>query len=107
MMRRTHTISIRPSASQNTQLITIAKACAKLWNEVTYRRRQSFFAGKINWDWADLYDKYKSTVGASTAQQIERKNSESWVPSLPCLINQEKKNAKKYQNHKTSGLLES
>jgi len=77
-LRRTNTIALAPTTKQTQQLHTITDACARLWNEVTYRRRQSFFNGNINWIWRDLYDKYKGVVGAATAQQIERKNGEAW-----------------------------
>lgn len=56
----------------------IADACARLWNELNYRRRQSFFKGRLNWESRDLYDKYKSVVGSATAQQVQRKNNEAW-----------------------------
>ena len=77
-LQRTNTIALTPTQKQDQQLHTIADACARLWNEVTYRRRLSFFKGSLNWEWRDLYDKYKGVVGAATAQQIERKNGEAW-----------------------------
>lgn len=77
-MRRTNTIALAPTPEQSQRLYTIADACARLWNEISYRRRQSFFAGKICWEWQDLYDQYKGVVGSATAQQIERKNGEAW-----------------------------
>jgi putative transposase len=58
--------------------LEIADACACLWNELNYRRRQSFFRGEVNWESRDLYDKYKNVIGSATAQQIQRKNSEAW-----------------------------
>ena len=67
-----------PSVKQHQRLLQLADNCSRLWNEITYRRRQSFFKGKINQEWHDLYDKYKGVLGAATAQQIERKNSEAW-----------------------------
>lgn len=77
-MRRTNIIALAPTLEQDQQLHTIADTCAQLWNEINYRRRQSFFTGTINWEWRDLYNKYKGIVGSGTAQQIERKNGEAW-----------------------------
>ncbi len=77
-MKRTNTFALAPTEEQHKHLLEIADDCARLWNELNYRRRQSFFRGKINWESRDLYDKYKSVVGSATAQQIQRKNSEAW-----------------------------
>lgn len=77
-MRRTNTIALAPTQTQSQRFHAIAENCARLWNEVTYRRRQSFFTSTINWKWRDLYDKYKGGIGSATAQQIERKNTEAW-----------------------------
>jgi len=49
-----------------------------LWNEVNYRRRQSFFNGEIDWNTDEEYNKYKRLVGSATAQQIIIKNNETW-----------------------------
>ena len=67
-----------PTSKQSQRLHTIADACARLWNEINYRRRQSFFAGAIDWEWRELYKRYKGIFGSATAQQIERKNQETW-----------------------------
>ena len=77
-MRRTNTFSLAPTEKQEAFLMERADGCARLWNELTYRRRQSFFDGKINWSSKDLYDKYKGIVGSATAQQIQRKNNDAW-----------------------------
>ncbi|MDP6493929.1 MAG: transposase, partial [Dehalococcoidia bacterium] len=78
-MRRTNTFALSPSLEQDARLHDIADGCARLWNEISYRRRQSLFnAGKVDWNTRDLYDRYKGIIGSATAQQIERKNSESW-----------------------------
>jgi putative transposase len=74
-MRRTNTSALAPSTSQNQRLLVIADGCARLWNEITHRRRKALCSGKIDWAWSDLYDKYKGLVGSTTAQQIERKNN--------------------------------
>jgi len=77
-MKRTNTFALAPTEEQHQRLLKIADACSRLWNELNYRRRQSFFRGKINWESRDLYDKYKNIIGSATAQQIQRKNSEAW-----------------------------
>ena len=77
-MRRTNTFALVPTKKQHQRLLEIADACSRLWNELNYRRRQSFFKGDINWESRDLYDKYKGIIGSATAQQIQRKNSEAW-----------------------------
>ncbi|MDP7492391.1 MAG: transposase [Candidatus Undinarchaeales archaeon] len=78
-MRRTNTFALSPSLEQDERLHELADGCARLWNEISYRRRQSIFnADKVNWNTKDLYDRYKCIIGSATAQQIERKNSEAW-----------------------------
>lgn len=77
-MKRTNTFALAPTKKQNERLLEIADACARLWNELNYRRRQSFFKGEINWGSKEFYDKYKGIMGSATAQQIQRKNSETW-----------------------------
>jgi len=77
-MKRTNTFALAPTREQQERLLEIADACARLWNELNYRRRQSFFKGEINWEGRDLHDKYKSVIGSATAQQIQRKNNEAW-----------------------------
>lgn len=84
-MKRTNTFALSPSKGQHQRLLQIADACARLWNELNYRRRQSFFRGEIDWESRDLYDKYKGVVGSATAQQIQRKNSEAWRSFLALL----------------------
>ena len=56
-------------------------AHAPLWNQITYRRRQEYFAedGDV-WDaeYTDLYDEYAPILGKAACQQLTRKNSEAW-----------------------------
>ncbi|ELY93723.1 transposase [Natrialba taiwanensis] len=56
-------------------------AHAPLWNQITYRRRQAYFAedGDVwNAEYTDLYDQYAPILGKATCQQVARKNSEAW-----------------------------
>jgi putative transposase len=55
-------------------------AHAPLWNQITYRRRQAYFANDEDvWDaeYDDLYDEYAPVLGKAACQQVARKNSEA------------------------------
>jgi putative transposase len=58
---------------------------AVLWNKVNYKRRQSFFAGSIDWDTRSEYEEFKRILGSATTQQIIRKNDEAWRSFLKLL----------------------
>ncbi len=84
-MKRTNTFAVRPLSETGEQLLRdLLDASAALWNEVNYQRLMRYndedgFGGDV-WD-ADtgsLEGKYKGVLGASTAQQVIRKNSEAW-----------------------------
>jgi putative transposase len=84
-MKRTNTFAVRPLSDTGEQLLRdLLDASAALWNEVNYERLMRYndedgFEGDV-WD-ADtgrLEGKYKGVLGASTAQQVIRKNSEAW-----------------------------
>jgi putative transposase len=49
-----------------------------MWNQITYKRRQSFFNGQMDWTTDDAYHYYKKIIGSATAQQIIRKKNEAW-----------------------------
>ncbi|MFC6977098.1 RNA-guided endonuclease InsQ/TnpB family protein [Halomicroarcula sp. GCM10025709] len=85
-MKRTNTFAVRPLSDDGEQLLRdLLDASAALWNEVNYQRLMRYndkggFEGEDVWD-ADtgsLEGKYKGVLGASTAQQVIRKNSEAW-----------------------------
>jgi putative transposase len=85
-MKRTNTFAVRPLSDDGEQLLRdLLDASAALWNEVNYQRLMRYndedgFEGEDVWD-ADtgrLEGKYKDVLGASTAQQVIRKNSEAW-----------------------------
>ena len=84
-MKRTNTFTVRPLSGDGEQLLRdLLDASAALWNEVNFQRLMRYnnedgFEGDV-WD-ADtgaLEGKYKGVLGASTAQQVIRKNSEAW-----------------------------
>lgn len=77
-MRRTNTFIVRPSKAEEPVLYALLDNSARLYNELNYQRRQSYFAGSISWDYDELYHYYKKLIGSTTAQQIVRKNTESW-----------------------------
>ncbi len=105
-MKRTNTFALAPTKKQHRQLSEIADACARLWNELNYRRRQSFFKGKINWESRDLYNKYKGIVGSATAQQIQRKNNEAWKSFFALLTKSRGKTPTTHTKGGTAALLE-
>jgi len=77
-MKRCNTFCIAPTSKQHIELMTVATNCAKLWNEITFRRRQSFFKHRMNWNTKDIYMKYSKLIGSASTQQIIRKNDEAW-----------------------------
>jgi putative transposase len=86
LMKRTNTFAVRPLSNTGEQLLRdLLDASAALWNEVNYQRLMRYndedgFGGENVWD-ADtgsLEGRYKGVLGASTAQQVIRKNSEAW-----------------------------
>ncbi|MWV39005.1 RNA-guided endonuclease TnpB family protein [Natrialba sp. INN-245] len=85
-MKRTNTFAVRPLSNEGEQLLRdLLDASAALWNEVNYERLMRYndedgFEDEDVWD-ADtgrLEGRYKGVLGASTAQQVIRKNSEAW-----------------------------
>ncbi len=77
-MRRTNIFKLKPTEEQEAKLFELADACSRMWNEVTYKRRQTFFEGEVDWSTDEQYHKYKKLVGSATAQQIIRKSNEAW-----------------------------
>ncbi|AOW79518.1 IS1341-type transposase [Halodesulfurarchaeum formicicum] len=84
-MKRTNTFAVRPLSDTGEQLLRdLLDASAALWNEVNYQRlmryndEDGFDGGVWDADTGRLEGKYKSVLGASTAQQVIRKNSEAW-----------------------------
>ena len=85
-MKRTNTFAVRPLSDTGGQLLRdLLDASAALWNEVNYQRLMRYndedgYEDEDVWD-ADtgqLEGQYKGVLGASTAQQVIRKNSEAW-----------------------------
>ena len=84
-MRRTNTFAVRPLSDDGEQVLRrLLDASAALWNETNYQRLMRYndepgFDGDV-WDapTSQLEGQYKGVLGASTAQQVIRKNSEAW-----------------------------
>jgi len=78
-MQRTNTFILAPTVKQERILRERATNCAKLWNEVTYHRRQAYINYQpIDWQCLGLYRKYSPLIDSATTQQIIRKSNESW-----------------------------
>ena len=84
-MKRANAFAVRPLSDSGEQVLRdLLDASAALWNEINYQRLMRYndedsFEGDV-WD-ADtgaLEGRYKDVLGASTAQQVIRKNSEAW-----------------------------
>ena len=76
--RRTNMFRLSPNKEQEQRLFELADNCARMFNEVNYKRRQSFFSGNFDWNTDFFYHKYKKFIGSATAQQVTRKNNEAW-----------------------------
>ena len=76
-MRRTNTFRLSPTKEQEQKLFLLADNCARMFNEINYKRRQSLFSGNFDWNTDEFYHKYKKVIGSATAQQVIRKNNEA------------------------------
>lgn len=85
-MKRTNTFAVRPLSPTGEQLLRdLLDASAALWNETNYERLIRY-EDEVGYENEDVWDadtgslegKYKDILGASTAQQVIRKNSEAW-----------------------------
>ncbi len=80
-MKRSVTVKLQPSKTQEKILFELADAGAKVWNRVNYLRRQQYFQDKIvdfNKTEKRVYEEFKKEIGSATVQQITRKNAEAW-----------------------------
>ncbi|MHA2061698.1 MAG: helix-turn-helix domain-containing protein, partial [Candidatus Sifarchaeia archaeon] len=69
-MRRTNTFKLCPTKEQERELFRRADACARMWNQLTYKRRQSFFNHTMDWTSDEVYHHYKKVIGSASAQQL-------------------------------------
>ncbi|RLG36381.1 MAG: hypothetical protein DRN91_08100 [Candidatus Alkanophagales archaeon] len=77
-MRRTNTFNLNLGKEEEVILHEWADNCSRMFNEINYKRRQSFFSGEFDWNTDEFYHKYKKLIGSATAQQIIIKNNEAW-----------------------------
>ena len=78
-MRRTNTFEVVPESDADEELLRrVMDASASLWNELTYERRQNFFASDSVWDTDDYRKRYVGVLGSASAQQVIRKNDQAW-----------------------------
>ncbi len=79
-MKRTNEFEVVPQSDEDEELLRrLLDASAALWNEINYQRRTNFNDpdGDV-WEIDEYRGRYGGTLGASTVQQIERKNREAW-----------------------------
>jgi putative transposase len=79
-MKRTNPFEVVPQSEADKELLRrLLDASAALWNEITYERRENYAApdGDV-WEISEYRGRYGGVLGASTVQQIERKNREAW-----------------------------
>jgi putative transposase len=79
-MKRTNTFDVVPQSDADEELLQrLLDASAALWNEINYERRENYADPDADvWDISEYRGRYGGTLGASTVQQIERKNREAW-----------------------------
>jgi putative transposase len=85
--RRTNVVRLLPNGFQERRLRRLADACARLWNELNYERRQQFFNHQhvdFRGTWSKYYEKYKNVLGVN-AQAVMQKNNEAWNSFLHLL----------------------
>ena len=79
-MRRANTFEMVPQSDEDEELLRrLLDASAALWNEINYERRENYADSDGDvWDISEYRGRYGGVLGASTVQQIERKNREAW-----------------------------
>ncbi|ASA78275.1 RNA-guided endonuclease TnpB family protein [Thermococcus sp. 5-4] len=80
-MKRTVTVKLHPSKTQEKALFELSDISAKAWNRANYLRRQEYFQGKpIDFlkTQKTVYEEFKREIGSATVQTIARKNAEAW-----------------------------
>jgi putative transposase len=85
--RRTNVVRLLPNGAQERRLRKLADACARLWNELNYERRQQFFNHQrvdFRGTWSKYYEKYKGLLGVN-AQAVLQKSNEAWNSFLHLL----------------------
>ena len=84
---RTNVVRLLLNGYQGRRLRRLADACARLWNELNYERRQQFFNHQrvdFRGTWVKYYGKYKGLLGVN-AQAVMQKSNEAWNAFLHLL----------------------
>ena len=79
-MKRANVFEVVPQSNEDEELLRrLLDASAALWNEINYERRENYADpdGDV-WEISEYRGRYGGVLGASTVQQIERKNREAW-----------------------------
>jgi len=101
-------LELKPDKQTEAQLKALASTASKLWNEITYERRQQFFQTKqvdLKGTYKKYYEKYKKLIGSATTQQILNKNNETWKAFFALLKKRHKVNPPGYKKHGKSRKL--
>ncbi|WP_336135409.1 RNA-guided endonuclease InsQ/TnpB family protein [Natronomonas amylolytica] len=79
-MKRANTFEVIPQSDEDEELLRrLLDASAALWNEINYERRGNYADPDCDvWGISEYRGCYGGVLGASTVQQIERKNREAW-----------------------------
>jgi putative transposase len=99
--KRTNVVRLLPNGAQERKLRKLADACARLWNEVNYERRQQFFNHQrvdFRGTWVKYYEKYKGILGVN-AQAVLQKNNEAWSSFFSLLRLKKEGKLPPYMNH--------
>jgi putative transposase len=80
--RRTNRVALFPNRYEEETLFDIGLACTRLWNELSYEKRNAFFDQELSPRKRDeinkkYYYKYKGVLGVN-ACQVVNKNDEAW-----------------------------
>jgi putative transposase len=78
-MKRTNSFGVVPQSAEDAELLQrLLDVSAALWNEINFERRENF--DDLDTDVFDIGEyrgRCGGVLGASTVQQIERKNREA------------------------------
>ena len=98
---RTNVVRLLPNGYQERRLRRLADACARLWNEVNYERRQQFFNHQhvdFKGTWNKYYEKYKKILSVN-AQAVMQKSNEAWNSFFSLLKLKKEGKLPPYMNH--------
>ena len=75
--RRTNRVALFPNRYEEETLFDIGLACAGLWNELNYEKRNAFFKGELSPGKRDeinrkYYHRYKEVLGVNAGQVLIR-----------------------------------